>query len=151
MPKKYLLAIGSKGNPPKVQCHGQKKYLFAIGSIGCVYYYNDDLGPIFYMAKHMITSRLHQIGYLSLSPAMQNTEYPCHDVARQQKPSSSQQKKLQRIESAQSTILITNIHVKMKPTTLTENMVEASSSFPSLSEMDNACRRSNSAINCKTK
>jgi len=30
-------------------------------------------------------------------------------------------------------------------------MVEASSSFPSLSEIDNACLRSNSAINCKTK
>lgn len=64
-----------------------------------------------------ISSKLHQIRYLSLSPAMQNTEYPCHDVARQQKPSSSQQKKLQRIESAQSTIWIANIQVKMKPTT----------------------------------
>jgi len=38
---------------------------------------------------------------------------------------------------------------KRNATTLTENMVEASSSFPSLSEMDNACLSNNSAINCK--
>ena len=38
---------------------------------------------------------------------------------------------------------------KRNATTLTENMVEASSSFPSLSSMDNACLSNNSAINCK--
>jgi len=30
---------------------------------------------------------------------MQNTEDPRHDIARQQKPSSSQQEKLQRLKS----------------------------------------------------
>jgi len=34
---------------------------------------------------------------------MQNTEDPRHDIARQQKPSSSQQEKLQRLKSTQST------------------------------------------------
>jgi len=81
---------------------------------------------------------------------MQNTEDPRHDIARQQKPRSSQQEKLQRLKVNTKHQLNHKItEGKRNATTLTENMVEASSSLPSLSEMDNACLSSNSAINCK--
>jgi len=43
--------------------------------------------------------RIESTRYLSLSPVMQNTEDPSHNIARQQKTSSSQQEKLQRLKS----------------------------------------------------
>jgi hypothetical protein len=47
----------------------------------------------------MMPTRLNQLRYLSLSPAMQNTEDQSHNIGRQQKCSSSQQEKLQRLKS----------------------------------------------------
>ena len=37
--------------------------------------------------------------YLSLSPALQNTDCPSHDIARQKKSGSSKQEKLQKMVS----------------------------------------------------